>query len=1186
MSTYTHQTHTPAAPLARSGSFFGTIKNIVTAPFNWFAGPEDEFEDTRGKRRRLPVTSAQGRPEDDSLQGRTKRMRVSGPDRDTHPYLDPPRSAFQQPQRTLGYSRHLSKSPKKNLHIPTASATSNQSPCNRRTLSPHPSASHLKPPTITRTMSLDPPPNPSFSSRIQLAPTMRDIQQGSNHTKDPMSISRDVSMSPRHLRVRSSLTPQPSGASFGPVVPPRRERDPHEPPPLTSLMSNPMFVKPPPSLQKPGAAELGKQLTLGSLMDSHRKGHTPVRQSSILFGTGSMTDVSARMFYLLVAHPLVFDLRPAGHLWPVNAAEIALQELEVYKTPLLPTRLKGSATIPDMFVHKEKKQITLMTDDRPVKPRLGTKGKGKDKGKKKAKEAINGTKPYAGEGGMKKWLARRKKEVEEAKQKDEAEAMEDERAEEEQRRKDAEAHEKKREQELQVPSPPPSIPAFAPKPAREMPLMSSLRVGRTRTGRNHIDRPVSRHPGKFSAVFEDEDEDMDEGRVAEQKALEEAAKKVPAFELPAGFTFANEAPIAHDLKNAKEPPITALPFSLTKPAPPSVPPAPMVAEPVKQVQTPPTFSFAPPTPEPAKSVSEPLATMATPLAAATPAAAPSGIPDFFANSSIFAKPTAVVASPVVQSTEEPPKPAQAVKKAPEFTLPKAPEVPSSLLGAPPHPVGTSLFGTPPAPAAPVGPSLFGTPPAANGTSLLGVPSMPAAPKGSEEPAPTLAPPFSFAEPAKSAGPTQAPALSAPVELPKATGPPNHATPFGGTPFSFDAPASAAPVTTTEAPNSGLTFSQPPAAPTTTTPAPATEIPKALFSTQPSTTTFSFDQRPSTAPTGEKPASSGFSFTGTSSAAEKQPAPGFTFGTPTTPTAAPAVAPAFSFGGTPNGSTAADVLSKPFSFGATTPVRPVTPPKVDQEVTMDESPARDIVPNGNDKAPQRPSLSFSFATSSTSAPLSNGRPSTAAPAFSFGQNATINPFAKEEKRETKSTPSFSGFGQPLSTGFTFGQNAPESPAVTSPAAALFHFGQPSPSVASASPFTFGPSGATTFNQPSTASAPASPSTFNRPTPTFAFGTPTTPQPASNPFGFGAISQPTSPANGTTTLPSGTSGGSAFTFGATAGGTAAPAAQNPFGAPAPATGPGGGSLFTMGSTTPAAEGAGARRIKGLPRRGGRR
>lgn len=85
-----------------------------------------------------------------------------------------------------------------------------------------------------------------------------------------MSTSRDVSMSPRRLRVRSSLTPQPSSTGFGPVVPPRRERGPDEPPPLTALMSNPMFVKPPPAVQKQVAAEPPKQLTLGTLIDSQR----------------------------------------------------------------------------------------------------------------------------------------------------------------------------------------------------------------------------------------------------------------------------------------------------------------------------------------------------------------------------------------------------------------------------------------------------------------------------------------------------------------------------------------------------------------------------------------------------------------------------------------------------------------------------------------------------------------------------------------------------------------------------------------------------------------------------------------------------------------------------------------------------------------------------------------------------
>lgn len=209
----------------------------------------------------------------------------------------------------------------------------------------------------------------------------------------------------------------------------------------------------------------------------------------------------------------------------------------MYKTPLLPTRLKGATAVPDMFLHKERKHITLMTDDRPIKPRLGTKRKTKEKGKKREREPINGTKPYAGEGGMKKWLARRKKEEEEALEKEKAEAMEDEKVE-EKKRKEVEA-EKKREEELKVPPPPPPASVFEPRVPREGPLSSSLRVARTRIGRNHIEHPVSRR-AKFSAAFEDEDEDMEESRAAEQKVLEEAAQKVPVFELPAGFTFAKE----------------------------------------------------------------------------------------------------------------------------------------------------------------------------------------------------------------------------------------------------------------------------------------------------------------------------------------------------------------------------------------------------------------------------------------------------------------------------------------------------------------------------------------------------------------------------------------------------------------------------------------------------------------------
>ncbi|KAG8217226.1 hypothetical protein J3R82DRAFT_5312 [Butyriboletus roseoflavus] len=1024
MSIYTHQNH--AAPLARSNSFFGTIKNIVTAPFSWFGGSDDEFEDTKGKRRRLPAASEDTHMEDESVPSRAKRMRVNSPDRDTQPYLDPPRSAFTQPRRTSdkftsGAVRDITRSPRKTLHIPS---TSNQLPRNRRTLSPLPSGLHLKPQGITRTMSLDPPSHSSFSSRIQAAPTILDLQSEPNHAGDSMSTSRDVSMSPRRLRVRSSLTPQPSNSGFGPVVPPRREPGPDEPPPLTALMSNPMFVKPPPAVQKQVVAEPQKQLTLGTLIDSQRSARAPARQSSILFGTGSMTDVSA-----------------PGHLWPVNKAEMALHELEVYKTPLLPTRLKGATAVPDMFLHKEKKHITLMTEDRPVKPRLGTKSKGKEKGKRKERESMNGTKPYAGEGGMKKWLARRKKEEEEAQEKERAEAMEDERAEEENKCKEAEVQKKKREEELKVPPPPPPAPVFEPRVSREGPISSLLRVGRTRIGRNHIERPVSRR-AKFSAAFEDEDEDMEESRAAEQKVLEEAAGKAPAFEFPAGFTFAKEIIITHDLTHAKEPPITSLPFSLTKPTP--LPSAAEIVNPalIPVLTTPapalPKIALMPPTPDAVKVAPE-----APAIVAPISGAAAIGVPNFFAGSSVLAKAPNMTTPPAsffTASAVEQLKPSE----VPESHVPKtADAVPSPF-------------------------------------------ALPTLPKAAEKPTtapPSLAPPFAFGAPARPVESVPVPTPNRPSEQPppaelaKPIVPSNGIPLFGAPPPAPSAPASiltpAAPAAIVEAPKSDFTFGQP--APVTT----STTVP----GTGDSTTYSQYSQisvpvlallRPE-----EKPAANPFSFA-TSSTAEKKPTTGFTFGSSTASTAAPVVPSAFSFGATPSGTTAADVSSKPFTFGPTASARPVTPPKAVQEVTMDESPARDMVLNGNGKAPERPTLDFSFNTPSGSALFAQSPATTTAP-FNFGApGATVNPFAKEEKKETKPAVSFAGFGQTSSTGFSFSQKPPESPVTTAPAPAPFQFSQPSPTAAPASPFSFAaPASTGPFGQPSTASAPSSPSTFNRP-----------------------------------------------------------------------------------------------------------
>lgn len=1201
MSTYTQtQARPPPAALGRKNSFFGAIKNIVTAPLSWFGGSEEDFGDgdARGKRRRLPIASEQTRDDSDSdSEQRTKRMRMGSPNRDKQPYLDPPRSAFRQHHKTsegarIQNHRHVSPSPRKALRVPTAT------PRNRRTMSPYPSGSQLKAQPSVRTMSLDPPSGLGYSgspARLQPVPTMQDLTE----EKDAMSISREPSMS--NLRMRTSITPQPSGSDFGPVIPPRLERDPTEPPPLTTLMSNPMFVKAPPGLQKSSTAEMTRQATLGSLLDSQRKQtRSPVRRGSVLFGTGSITDISA------------------PHLWPINPAEKALHELEVYKTPLLPSRLKG-APIPDTFISKKSRPITLMHDrDREHK-------KGKGKNKMKDRDGVNGTKPYAGEGGMKKWLARRKREEEAVRayeeadrEKDKERAMEeDESAEVEAERlseqqKKAQAEEVQRKKQMEVAALP-KAPAFEPKlsTTREM---SSLRVGRSRM-RNHIERPSAKRTNKFSAAFEDDEDVMDDERVA----LEEAAKKVPVFEIPAGFTFAKETSIPHDATGAKEPPISALPFSLSKPiapaaksvsAPePSAAPAPAV----------PTISFVPPTPQPPKSEER---TEPAPVTSTLSTSA-SNMPNFFANTAAYTKPLVVTTlsgsfgalPPVLAPT---PTPAQ-VPEAPKDT-----ETSTSLFGTP---VTLQVSGTPS--AAPAASSMFGAAPVSASTSIFGPSSTstgtsfgvlappkaaPAAIEMTPVASPVISPlPAHASTPAPSSSPFLFSASTTPAEIAPANEAPKLAEQeaskpsslFGATPstapFSFGTPAVSAPVAEpskpgfsfgeraptpamTEPSKSAFSFGGP--APSTTpapVPAPVIEAPKPSFGKQDTTSAagFSFGPRPNTAPAEEKPASvlPPFSFASASPApAEKKP---FTFGT-SSPAPPTATAKPFSFGHANAGSNAADT-SKSFNFGQSAPApasaRPATPPKVDQEISMDESPSRDM--NTNGKAPERLTLDFSSFPGASSTPAGSTlfaqSPATATgPGFGFS-TASANPFAKPEDKEKPGMAFGSGsFGQPSGSGFGFGQGATETPAPAS--AGPFSFSQAaSPNVAQTPGFGFSQTASNAFGQQqSTSSAPSSPLAFNRPGTSFSFGTPASSQPAAPSFAFGG-SQPASPATSAGGLPQPSGGG--FAFGQSG---AAPAATPNSFAPTTASS-GGGALFTIGAA-PQPDG---RQIKKLPRRGvGRR
>jgi len=150
---------------------------------------------------------------------------------------------------------------------------------------------------------------------------------------------------------------------------------------------------------------------------------------------------------------------------------------------------------------------------------------------------VKDTKPYAGAGGMKKLLARRKLETV-----DESSPL---------REQTVQTDDAMDESSRQSSPPPPTVP----EPSKAQPSQdwysaaagtssstgSSLRVGRTKVSRNHIDRPNRK---KFSAAFEEEGDDAMDGenlaQKRETKLLDDAAKKAPVFSIPPDFSFAKE----------------------------------------------------------------------------------------------------------------------------------------------------------------------------------------------------------------------------------------------------------------------------------------------------------------------------------------------------------------------------------------------------------------------------------------------------------------------------------------------------------------------------------------------------------------------------------------------------------------------------------------------------------------------
>ncbi|KAF9452818.1 hypothetical protein P691DRAFT_147756 [Macrolepiota fuliginosa MF-IS2] len=478
-------------PISRTSTLFGTIRNIVTAPLSWFASTDD-FEDTRdnmGKRRRLAAVPTEPALDEEDMAPRTKRMRVESPPRGLRregAYLDPPPAVFQQPP-SIGRS------------ISTGTQTAHY---------------HLAATETTGNYSRE---GGAFQSQRPLS-VQRDVDSSMESVHAPLplpasfhrtshSMPRDLSVphSRPPFRMRTSLTPQPAQI--------QRERS--EPPPLQLLRTHPTFVKPPPLEEDARADSAEAAATLGSLVDSVR------RHGSLLFGGKAQPEPKSEM----------------------TRAQKALHELDIYKTPLLPTRLRGAQAsitgVPDLFKPRRNKLVLIKDEKRKSDRKLG----------RKEEVSPDKSKPYAGEGGMKKMLAKRKLELEEEEEEEELGTPSGKAGRVEEKERDETMEEEKVE-------PQPSIPAevIPPPPKDDWYSLasgpsagtggSSLRVGRAKLSRNHISRPTARTKAKFSAAFDDEDEAMQDND-KEREMLEEAAKKVPAFNIPAGFSFAQDVSCRH-----------------------------------------------------------------------------------------------------------------------------------------------------------------------------------------------------------------------------------------------------------------------------------------------------------------------------------------------------------------------------------------------------------------------------------------------------------------------------------------------------------------------------------------------------------------------------------------------------------------------------------------------------------------
>ena len=355
-------------PSQSSSSVLARLKSLILNPFGAWVGSDAENE--QGKRPRHAEID-NGADEDQEGTHRSKRKRLNTVEKDasnlseqqhtsqpaTNGYLDPSEELFNRPPAAK-------KSLQRSVSLVIPPSTSKPQPQKSR-------------------YSLSPQPTASLRA---MRPIQENVVQESRRSDEddavnvPLPLSRDASMesiggpvrdsskSPsRHrFRMRTSMTPQPTGQNFGPS---RKEREKSEPPALASLAARPMFVKPPTQLSSvPEEPVRHATVPLGTVAESYRmvssnassRGTSgllisyqktpPTRQRSVLSLTQQMSDIemtaprkSRSLEYCLIdSYSSIIYIAQR----PVTAAEKALQELDMYKTPLLPSRLRGASAVP------------------------------------------------------------------------------------------------------------------------------------------------------------------------------------------------------------------------------------------------------------------------------------------------------------------------------------------------------------------------------------------------------------------------------------------------------------------------------------------------------------------------------------------------------------------------------------------------------------------------------------------------------------------------------------------------------------------------------------------------------------------------------------------------------------------------------------------------------------------------